>query len=132
MKIYVITKGSYSDYRICAVSTDKEKAEKLARLYTDRYDEAEVEEYDTDADVDLFEGRIPYEVRFTSTGEVSEVTKVAEYRTDFKPCIVETFRRGQGSHPFIYVRLFASSDEEAVKIAAEKRAEHLGRKEGPA
>ena len=44
-KVYVITKGSYSDYHICAVTMDKARAENLKKLFSDRYDEATVEEY---------------------------------------------------------------------------------------
>lgn len=48
MKVYIITKGEYSDYHICAVATDKEKAEALREKFSDHYDNAEIEEYDTD------------------------------------------------------------------------------------
>lgn len=48
MKIYVITKGSYSDYHICGVSTEKEKAEEFAKMCSDNFDEAMVEEYETE------------------------------------------------------------------------------------
>lgn len=43
MKIYAITKGTYSDYHICALTVNKEKAEHLKKLYTDEYDEAFIE-----------------------------------------------------------------------------------------
>ena len=56
MKVYVITQGCYSDYHICAVTLDKDKAEQLRKMYTakeSRYgysssDVAEIEEYETD------------------------------------------------------------------------------------
>lgn len=48
MKIYVITKGCYSDYHIAAVTDDKDKAEFLKLKFSDEYDEANIEEYDTD------------------------------------------------------------------------------------
>ena len=44
-KVYVITKGDYSDYHICAVTLDKERAQKLQKMYTDGINIAEVEEY---------------------------------------------------------------------------------------
>ena len=31
--VYVIAKGCYSDYHICAVTLDKEKAERLCKLF---------------------------------------------------------------------------------------------------
>lgn len=52
MKIYVITAGEYSDYHIVAVTTDKEKADNFVKVHNDSkrfyYDDAYVEEYDTD------------------------------------------------------------------------------------
>lgn len=48
MKVYVITCGEYSDYGICAVTLDKKQAELLKAEYSDKYDEAFIEEYDTD------------------------------------------------------------------------------------
>jgi hypothetical protein len=48
MKIYVITQGEYSDYHICAVTDDKERAKKLQLIYSDSYNAAEIEEYNTD------------------------------------------------------------------------------------
>lgn len=128
MKVYVITKGTYSNYHICAVATDKEKAEKLAKIYTDRDDDAGVEEYDTEAEVDLLAGRIPYEVEFDPCGEVRRAYPNAECRGGFKPRITEVFYRGNITK--IYVCLFASSEEEAIKIAAEKRAQFLAEREG--
>lgn len=46
MTLYAITKGEYSDYHICALTADKEKAERLKKIFTDKWDEAEIEEYE--------------------------------------------------------------------------------------
>lgn len=48
MKIYVITKGCYSDYHIVAVTDDLSKAEFLKLKFSDEHDAADFEEYDTD------------------------------------------------------------------------------------
>ena len=48
MKIYVVTAGSYSDYRIEKVFTDKAKAEEYAEWL---YDSNPVEEYETEDDL---------------------------------------------------------------------------------
>lgn len=45
MKVYIVTRGEYSDYQIESVFLDKEKAEK----YIDTHDsDMEIEEYDLD------------------------------------------------------------------------------------
>ena len=46
MKLYAVTKGSYSDYRIITLTRSKMKAEKIARYCSDIYDDAVVEEYE--------------------------------------------------------------------------------------
>lgn len=48
MKIYVITRGCYSDYHIAAVTDDEKKAEFLKLKFSDEFYEADIEEYDTD------------------------------------------------------------------------------------
>lgn len=48
MKVYVITRGEYSCYEICAVTLDKKQAELLKVRYSNENDEASIEEYDTD------------------------------------------------------------------------------------
>ena len=48
MKVYVITNGMYSDYHICCVCLDREGAERRQKLFSDSFDEAEIEEFDTD------------------------------------------------------------------------------------
>ena len=47
-KAYVITKGDYSDYHICAVTMDYKRAEKLKKLLDGDYEEARIEEYTLD------------------------------------------------------------------------------------
>ena len=48
MKIYIITKGSYSDYHICGVAVDLKEAERLQNINTDEWDMARIETYDTE------------------------------------------------------------------------------------
>lgn len=46
MKLYAITKGDYSDYHICALTSSKSKAKKLKLLYSGQYYDARIEEYE--------------------------------------------------------------------------------------
>jgi hypothetical protein len=50
MKVYIVTAGSYSDYRIEKVFIDKEKAEKYIALCQDNWDYPQIEEFETDDD----------------------------------------------------------------------------------
>ncbi len=49
MKIYAITKGEYSDYHICALTVDKDRAKKLKEMFSEGGREANIEEYEDGA-----------------------------------------------------------------------------------
>lgn len=53
MKIYAITRGHYSSYEICALTVSKEKAEKLRKLYSDNWYDANIEEFEDGDDEHL-------------------------------------------------------------------------------
>lgn len=133
MKIYIITKGRYSDYHICAVATDEKQAEKLAKMYTDNYDDARVEEYDTEEYTDRLaafdDTRLPFSVNFNDKGEVISVWRQGadgfEPRIQERTCQYSRLLNGER----LRVYLYAPDEEAAVKIAAEKRAEYLAQKE---
>lgn len=124
--VYVITRGCYSDYCICAVSLDKEKAKKLAKMYCNLYDKAQVEEWETDTvtDVNALNGRYPYSVTFYPDDPPWVYKQSYEYEL-FTEGIQEEYG-GQR----LYVNVYAPDDATALKIAAEKRAKYLAEKEG--
>lgn len=126
-KVYVVTKGCYSDYHICAVTLDKEKAERLRKLFDGGgWDEACVEEYDTKTHEGFLSGRKPYCVSFRKNGDL--------YSVDEKTCGIEYFAPGIVEYPkhegCLSVNLYAKNENAAIKIAAEKRAKYLAEKEG--
>lgn len=53
MKIYAITKGDYSDYHICALTVNAQKAERLKALYSSDYQDAFIEEFEDGEGMDL-------------------------------------------------------------------------------
>jgi len=116
-KVYIITKGAYSDYHICAVASDKNMAEKLCRAYTDNdRHKAWIEEYDLNERLE--DVRIMYCVEITDDGvEVCE--------NDYEN---KEFEYGDRGDFTAYV--FARDQEHAVKIAQDRRAEYLAKKEG--
>ena len=123
--VYVITRGDYSDYHICAVTLDKKKAKKLAKMYTTSYDNAIVEKWETDTETDInaLKGRYPYSVTFREDGSVDTFKHHYDY---------ETFCEGFDLSEYwgLRVNLYAPDAESAIKIAAEKRAKYLAEKEG--
>lgn len=131
MKVYVITSGTYSDYHICAVATDIERAEKLAMLYTDNCDEASIEEYDTEDDTEALQAldfsRLPFRVKFDVLGEVQDVGRYGFDHFEPKTYWSLAPTLGNLDKTRLIVMLYAPDEEAAVKIAAEKRAEFLAR-----
>lgn len=55
MIVYVITKGCYSDYHVCGVATDQQAANRLKELFSDQFEEAIIEEYDTEKPLSVSE-----------------------------------------------------------------------------
>jgi hypothetical protein len=122
-KVYIITKGSYSDYHICAATLDKNTAVKLAKKYSeDECGNAKIEEYILD---DFTEGdRFMYCVTFGNYGiscgfEEYEHTENIVYR--------KNARTGE-DRMIVYVK--AQDEEHAKKIAQDIRAEYLAKLEG--
>lgn len=130
MKVYVITKGCYSDYGICAVTLDKDVAERLRVLHSDKWDEAMIEDYDTDAYDKHLKIGLPWEVLFNEDGSIywSERLSVDYYELG---CVETHYRDVQGGYVhMLNVTVLAETKEAAIKIAAEKRAEYLAAKYG--
>jgi hypothetical protein len=125
MKVYVITKGEYSDYHICAVATDPEKADALAKFCSDKYDSAEVEEYDTEDVPDLTKGMNLFLVRFSPSGDVVDIRDASP--EVWKDGEIREFVAKPGS---VYVAVQANMEEDAIKIGAERRAKYLAQKMG--
>ena len=129
MKIYVVTKGEYSDYHILTATTDKDLAEAIRAKFDtgDAWDECRIEEYEN-ADVYM---KDVYCVRFNEIGDVIDVEKAsASYDGAWEKVnvFVDLKLRMTNCAGYIYVQ--ADTPEAAIKIASEKRAEHLARKAG--
>lgn len=121
-KVYVITAGSYSDYHICAVTLDPQKAEVLAKFYTEHgYDEAGIEEYEADYEYDRIDsGCKMYIVSFDEQGNVKNLA------INDQPLHEQVYNWGKT----VRVHVWAKDGEAAVKIATERRAMYLAEKAG--
>lgn len=116
MKVYVVTKGEYSDYHICAVALEKSKAEAICKLLVDRWDEPEIEEYDTDAVEPLLHGSKMYDVTLTEKGAASayEVSEPTYYLDSVNKVVNNRFKSEY------YVKVFARDEAHALKVGVEK------------
>lgn len=127
MKVYVITAGDYSDYHICAVASNAERAELLRKYYCCDGEEADVEIYDTD-DAPQIVGtptRI-YHVCISPSGQVT-MGKKEEYH--FGDARYNT-RYQLGPSLAFEMWLPAVDEEHAKKIACDTRAVALAERLG--
>ena len=131
-KLYAITTGNYSAYRILSLCSDRESAEKLkARIVKEAEgypDECRIEEYD-DGKVYTDESLKGWFLSFDRNGKVEDVEQ-------------DNFENGLSVEPYgwfddekkniikVFVYVLATDEQSAIKIAAEKRAVYLAQKEG--
>lgn len=128
MKVYVITKGSYSDYHICGVVTDQEAAEKLVKLYSDSHDDAEIEVFDTDRPLSYLTGRLPFKVYFYNAGGCHAFSCIED--EDFKNNEITVFDHRPPYGSEMAVTVTTTDETHAIKIACDMRAQYLAEKAG--
>lgn len=123
-RIYVVTRGCYSDYHIVAIYDTREAADALCKVLNvneDSYSSAEVEDFELNAAQDEIQaGLLPYFVRLNrASGDVMEL-----YRED-SGYRVFSADVGVDIHKNIHTTVWASSPEDAAKIANERRRMYL-------
>lgn len=131
MKVYVITKGAYSGYHICAVATDKKKAEILRKAFSDSRDKAEIETYETDQFITEIENGFKLYDCVLKDGEdllISRYPYDLDYMTD-SDFRVKRFSKGWYA-PGYGIKVWGKDEDHARKIAADKIAEYKARKAG--
>ena len=124
LKIYVLTKGCYSDYHIITATTDYELACKIK----DRFDMINSEWSDEKVNIEIYEDaeiylKPNYFIRFDKQGNVVEAYEdTSEYGYDRYS--------GLDVKGGYFTTITTDNKESAIKIAAEKRAMFLAEKEG--
>lgn len=122
-KVYVITKGAYSDYHICAVAATKEIAEKLQKIYSeDSWNDAIIEEYDLNGARD--DVRVFYDVTFKDDRVSACFNEYGEKES------IYFFKGNKWQSDCMIVCVKARDEDHAIKIAQDRRAEYLAKKEG--
>lgn len=120
-KAYVITRGNYSDYHICAVTLDKNRAEKLREMFSDRWNKAEIEEYTLDEEIK----RHKYGVMFDVKGAFKRF-----YADDYHlydDGFIDDWNDDDGG---ITVWVESADEAHALKIAQDRLAEYKAKKAG--
>ena len=132
MTVYVITKGDYSDYHICAVATDKKKAEILKKAFDDKdgWGEARIETYETDQFLTEIESGLNL---YRCTMKDSDLS-VSVWMTDLDYTRSSDFKVRKHKERFntstYAVYVWAKDEDHACKIAADKIAEYKAKEVG--
>lgn len=129
MKIYVITKGEYSDYHIVGVAIDKEKAKRIAEVNSETWSKANVEEYDTDAHDEALKNGCMYRVVKHKTGKMEARLMDGWQLEDIEDEIGKVSRDrgtswGGETYNDLNIYIKAKNTDYAIKIASEKFAEY--------
>lgn len=132
MKIYIVTRGEYSDYSILAAFLDKAKAEAFAKKCK-RFDgdnEVSIEEYEEGVPFD-FETLNVYAVRFYYDGS-HDIAKKELYNVyDFqRPLPSVTAPNSKFVRHKYFVTVAATDEEHAFKIACDALAKWKAEQEG--
>lgn len=117
-KVYVVTRGDYSDYHIITATTNKDIANQIAKKFG-----AKVEIYDNS---EIYTKTV-FGVTFNKVGDVMYCYELSEY--DYPPNnkIIQHKRNNQTC---LYVEVEADDEQSAIKIAAKKRAKFLAEQQG--
>ena len=129
MKVYVITKGQYSDYRICGVSTDKDKARLLQKACDGHniWSESRIETYETDQYVTEIESGL--QLYYCETNGDLNIVNID--KECLEPLEDEDFNpKTDKNKNYYWVYVWAKDKDHARKIAVDKIAEYMAHKEG--
>lgn len=125
MKIYVVTKGCYSDYHIIAATTDEKKAQEIKNRFDEDYDTADIEIFE-DADIcmrDIYSVYFKYDMAYRAEKRRPNDDYAATN-------INEVHTYGEKSKGTGVVYVAADSEDEAFKIACEKWAQYKAKEAG--
>ena len=129
-KIYIVTQGEYSDYRICGVFDDKDLAGKFITSFNSPsyHDVMMIEEWNLNPYApELKEGHKPFFVRMKKNGDTIEIElRDAPYGFD-GGATTEKFDMLKN----IQVYCFAKDKQHAVKITNERRVQLIALNKWP-
>lgn len=133
-KVYIVTSGDYSSYRILAVFSTRKMAKAYCDLYNraGHYNKADYEPWDLDGEQELVQsGGLWWTVAFDGGGDVinsyaSVEKKGAEVSMKDKYYLIGR----SPSNALVVTGIVAPDKESAIKVAAERRAQFLAEREG--
>ena len=121
--IYVVTFGEYSDYRIDAIFTKKELAEKYIDMFghVGSWNQMEIEEWEVNPHRrELRAGMKPFDVRMDKDGNTVKIE-----RTDYPRGFDANEVGFTIDNTCICCKCLAKDEKHAIKITNERRAQYI-------
>jgi len=117
VKVYLVTDGEYSDYRVLGAYTEKELAERARELW----DADSIEDFDLDAmPPDGPPGMLPYVVSMDKDGQPRSINPVARVSCESVDRGLSIYQYGDG-FSWCCGYVWARDEQHAVKIVNERR-----------
>lgn len=119
-KVYVITQGCYSEYHICAVTMDIDRAKRLQKLFTDGYgNSANIEEFP----LDEIQPKHVYGVEFSTDTHQLACVRRDIYAWRSSGLIEEDYET-------VTIWVAAKNEDSAIKAAQDRYAQYRAEQEG--
>lgn len=134
-KLFAVSKGSYSDYRVVGIFTTRKKAQKFIDAFDEKDKDGfswseynDIEEYVLDFTVSEIErGLRVYEVRFDVDGNVQQAeASFSTYEIETLPSVKRCEFNG-----WVDCRVWAKDKKHAVKIASDMRRMEMAKPKVP-
>lgn len=121
--VFLVTHGNYSDYKVCAVFTEKALAEKYINSFEENsYEDFRIENYILNPyNKELSNDYKPYFLRMTREGKCTEII-IKDSSFGFESGDIDF---GFDINKNMYISIFAKDEIHAIKIANEKRVQLL-------
>ena len=128
-EIYLVSSGCYSDYRIDAVFSTEELAQKyIDNIGVDvHYGEMGIEVYNLNpCEAQIKEGLIPFSVKMDVDGNADYPYYKQTYKIDYVGFKVGVKFDSYDSGKVVMIsNCFAEDEEQAIKIANERRVQYI-------
>ncbi len=127
-KIYLVTSGSYSDYKVNGVFSTEQKAKHFIDLqYFSAYDYPQIETMTLDRGDEIPEGFSIFSVKMTKKGKVTYADKGTYEELSSEPRIMRDYSKEPEDEDFIslFNTLVAKTLQQAIKKTNELRSQMI-------
>lgn len=118
-KVFIVTDGYYSDYKIIGVYSSKKSAQEVIDSFSD-LNESQIEEWGIDTVLSFPKGMKCYFLRMTKEGKAYDIDEGRNTIMALEYALKKYMGFGSGGHD-LFCNVLAKDKEHAVKIVNEKR-----------